>query len=68
MDALDAAIRQRQQQLALQDEKRALQRLMEDFFKKVDRRAAESADEVMGRYTKASAETLERAEEPSGET
>ncbi len=48
---MDAAIRQRQQQLALQDEKRALQRLMEDFFKKVDKRAAESAEDVMNKYT-----------------
>jgi hypothetical protein len=35
----------------LSDEKAAIKRQMEDFFKKVDKRAAESADEVMRKYT-----------------
>ena len=35
----------------LNDEKAAIKRQMENFFKKVDRRAAESAEDIMRKYT-----------------
>ena len=35
----------------LSDEKAAIKRQMDDFFKKVDKRAAESAEDVMRKYT-----------------
>jgi hypothetical protein len=34
----------------LSDEKAAIKKQMEDFFKKVDKRVSESADEVMRKY------------------